>query len=91
MLSKAEMKTVIGGSGECIQDSDCPGSMCCSNYGYCGTTEEYCRAGGSGPKIDACKSYREGDPCGWNYNGHEYSGRCTYRAPSYILYCSSAL
>jgi len=28
--------------GKCDEDCPCPDGSCCSKYGYCGTTEEYC-------------------------------------------------
>lgn len=47
-LSKAEMKKVMGGTAECGIDAGgalCPDGMCCSQFGYCGTTDAYCGEG----------------------------------------------
>ena len=87
MLSKAEMKTVIGGIEQCGSDFDCIGGECCSQWGYCGNTPDYC---GDSPKIAACTGKKDGDECLWEYQGNVYSGHCrSYMASP--LACSTLI
>jgi len=39
---------VIGDEGACGSGGACDSGLCCSQYGYCGTGDEYCGAGCSG-------------------------------------------
>lgn len=49
---------------------NCPSSMCCSRWGYCGTTADYCGAGCQAGKCWPIKQQSLGS--------ESYSGRCTY-------------
>jgi hypothetical protein len=72
ILSRTDLKKIIGGSAqaECgVQAGGalCPGDLCCSDYGYCGNTEEYCGGG---------RCYNQYTHC--NVNGTE-DGNCQSR------------
>jgi hypothetical protein len=53
VLNRAQMENVLGGfydmqNGLCGWQNNnamCPGSLCCSNNGYCGDGDAYCGSG----------------------------------------------
>lgn len=59
LLTRSELKSIMGGDGELCGTQNggalCPGGLCCSEYGYCGSTIEYCG--------DGCQSQCGGGVC----------------------------
>ena len=49
LLSRAEAKKITGGAGaECGAQGGgalCPQNLCCSQWGWCGATQDYCGEG----------------------------------------------
>ncbi|OUM59783.1 carbohydrate-binding module family 18 protein [Piromyces sp. E2] len=49
-------QNVISKDGQCgSAHGRCPDNKCCSKYGYCGTTDEYCKSG-CRPEYGICKN-----------------------------------
>jgi peptidoglycan/xylan/chitin deacetylase (PgdA/CDA1 family) len=64
--------------GKCGQGVSCPPGYCCSEYGYCGTTDDHCGTGCQ-PKYGTCKSHSISldGRCGPEYGGKSCSnGEC---------------
>ena len=43
ILMRSELKKILGGDGAtCVTTDDCPVGECCSEWGFCGSSYEYC-------------------------------------------------
>lgn len=74
---------LLGRSGECQSNANCPAGNCCSQYGYCGTGPQYCGSSGGNPGTGGNNCGNTGAPCasgqccsqyGYCGTGTEYCG-----------------